>query len=182
MTTSTAPVGVFDLSTIGIEPSSSHTVGPMKAAAAFAKDLRRADTADSVESVRVGIFGSLTATGRGHGTFTAVLLGLDGAQSARIDSGEVERRLADVTESGTVSLGAGATNPLPDRGLRAATVDRTAKRCAHASPRLYRAQGCSLVASVTVGEPVHGRRDWTARTPSAMTNTGKSVSTSSRWQ
>ncbi|WP_435845427.1 serine dehydratase beta chain [Streptomyces hygroscopicus] len=108
MTTSTAPVGVFDLFTIRIEPSSSHTVGPMKAAAAFAKNLRRADTADSVESVREGTCGSLAATGRGHGTFTAVLPGLEGAKSARTDSGEVERRLADITASGTVSLRASA--------------------------------------------------------------------------
>ncbi|WP_030746954.1 L-serine ammonia-lyase [Streptomyces sp. NRRL F-5135] len=124
MTTSTAPVGVFDLFTIGIGPSSSHTVGPMKAAAAFAKDLRRAGTADSVESVRVEIFGSLAATGHGHGTFTAVLLGLDGAQSARIDSGEVERRLADITASGTVSLGAGRRIPcrIEDFVLRPLTV------------------------------------------------------------
>ncbi|WP_404820809.1 serine dehydratase beta chain [Streptomyces malaysiensis] len=93
----------------------------MKAAAAFAKDLRRADTADSVESVRVGIFGSLTATGRGHGTFTAVLPGLEGAKSARADSGEVERRLADVTESGTVSLGAGQGIPT---GPRTSCCDR----------------------------------------------------------
>ncbi|WP_405818156.1 L-serine ammonia-lyase [Streptomyces sp. NBC_00838] len=124
MTTSTAPVGVFDLFTIGIGPSSSHTVGPMKAAAAFTKDLRRAGAADCVESVRVEIFGSLAATGHGHGTFTAVLLGLDGAQSARIDSGEVERRLADITASGTVSLGAGQRIPcrIEDFVLRPLTV------------------------------------------------------------
>ncbi|MFD8286573.1 serine dehydratase beta chain [Streptomyces solisilvae] len=111
MTTSTAAVSVFDLFTIGIGPSSSHTVGPMKAAAAFAEDLRRAGTTDSVESVRVEIFGSLAATGHGHGAFTAVLLGSDGAQSARIDSGEVERRPADITASGTVSRGAGQRIP-----------------------------------------------------------------------
>ncbi|MCQ8830831.1 hypothetical protein NQU54_17620 [Streptomyces samsunensis] len=121
MTTSTAPVSVFDLFTIGIGPSSSHTVGPMKAAAAFAEDLRRAGTTDSVESVRVEIFGSLTATGHGHGTFTAVLLGLDGAQSARIDSGEVERRLADITASGTVSSAQGNESPA---GSRTSCCDR----------------------------------------------------------
>ncbi|MFE9299373.1 L-serine ammonia-lyase [Streptomyces niveus] len=124
MTSSEAPVGVFDLFTIGIGPSSSHTVGPMKAAAAFAKDLRRAGAADSVESVRVEIFGSLAATGHGHGTFTAVLLGLDGARSARIDSGEVERRLTDIRASGTVSLGAGRRIPCrtEDFVLRPLTV------------------------------------------------------------
>lgn len=57
MTTSTAAVSVFDLFTIGIGPSSSHTVGPMKAAAAFAEDLRRAGTTDSVESVTLTAYG-----------------------------------------------------------------------------------------------------------------------------
>lgn len=124
MTTSTAAVSVFDLFTIGIGPSSSHTVGPMKAAAAFAEDLRRAGTTDSVESVRVEIFGSLAATGHGHGAFTAVLLGSDGAQSAGIDSGEVERRPADITASGTVSRGAGQRIPcrIEDLVLRPLTV------------------------------------------------------------
>lgn len=111
MTTSRAPVSVSHSFTIGIGPSRSHTVGAMNAASAFAKNLRRAGTADSVESARVEICGSLTATGHGHGMFTAVLLGLDGAQSARIDSAEVERRRADITASGTVSLGAGQRIP-----------------------------------------------------------------------
>ncbi|MFD8093813.1 serine dehydratase beta chain [Streptomyces malaysiensis] len=126
MTTSTAAVSVFDLFTIGIGPSSSHTVGPMKAAAAFAEDLRRAGTTDSVESVRVEIFGSLAATGHGHGAFTAVLLGSDGAQSARIDSGEVEAKTGGHHGIRHGEPRRRATNPLPDRGPRAATVDRTA--------------------------------------------------------
>ena len=107
MTSSAPPVGVFDLFTIGIGPSSSHTVGPMKAAAAFAENLRQSGVVHRVASVRVEIFGSLAATGQGHGTFDAILLGLDGARSDLIDSGEAERRLADIAGSGTVSLGAG---------------------------------------------------------------------------
>jgi L-serine dehydratase len=124
MTYSAAPVGVFDLFTIGIGPSSSHTVGPMKAAAAFAENLRRTGTANRVATVRVEIFGSLAATGAGHGTFDAVLLGLDGARSDLIDSGEAARRMADIAGSGTVSLGAGLRVPCrtEDFVLRPRTV------------------------------------------------------------
>ncbi|MBU8868877.1 serine dehydratase beta chain, partial [Paenarthrobacter aromaticivorans] len=69
-------VGVFDLFSVGIGPSSSHTVGPMRAAAVFAAELRESGVLGSVAGLRVDLYGSLAATGRGHGTFTAVLLGL----------------------------------------------------------------------------------------------------------
>lgn len=71
-----APLSVVDLFTIGIGPSSSHTVGPMRAALAFAERLREADGV--VVSVRVTLYGSLALTGMGHATDSAVLLGLAG--------------------------------------------------------------------------------------------------------
>ena len=71
-------VGVFDLFTVGIGPSSSRTVGPMRAGAAFAAELADAGVLASVAGLRVDLYGSLAATGRGHGTFPAVLLGLEG--------------------------------------------------------------------------------------------------------
>lgn len=86
-------VGVFDLFTVGIGPSSSHTVGPMRAAAAFVRELDEAAFAQ-IATVRVDLYGSLAATGRGHGTMTAVLLGLEGPEPDLILPEEVESRLA----------------------------------------------------------------------------------------
>ncbi|WP_125609870.1 L-serine ammonia-lyase [Specibacter cremeus] len=87
-------VGVFDLFSVGIGPSSSHTVGPMRAAAVFAAELVTAGVVEVVASVRVDLYGSLAATGRGHGTMTAVLLGLEGREPELILPAEVEERLA----------------------------------------------------------------------------------------
>ena len=70
-------ISVFDLFTIGIGPSSSHTVGPMRAARTFADGLRADGLLNRVTSVKAELFGSLGATGKGHGTDKAVLLGLD---------------------------------------------------------------------------------------------------------
>jgi len=79
-------VSVFDLFKIGIGPSSSHTVGPMRAAARFAgKWLRDAGTLDECTRIRAELFGSLALTGRGHGTDKAVLMGLEGHWPNEID-------------------------------------------------------------------------------------------------
>jgi L-serine dehydratase len=79
-------VSVFDLFKIGIGPSSSHTVGPMRAAARFAgKWLRDNGKLDQVARVRAELFGSLALTGRGHGTDKAVLMGLEGHWPNEID-------------------------------------------------------------------------------------------------
>ncbi|MFJ2553069.1 L-serine ammonia-lyase [Microbacterium sp. NPDC087591] len=111
MTHAQSTVGVFDLFTVGIGPSSSHTVGPMKAAADFASSLEAQTVIARVSTVRVEIFGSLAATGAGHGTFTAVLLGLGGARSDEITPAEVETRLAEITRTGAVVLG--GRHPVP---------------------------------------------------------------------
>jgi len=71
-------VSVFDLFKIGIGPSSSHTVGPMKAARRFVETLAEAGVLEAVTAVEAGLFGSLALTGRGHGTDRAVILGLAG--------------------------------------------------------------------------------------------------------
>ncbi len=96
---------VFDLFTIGIGPSSSHTVGPMKAALSFVTELREHGVFERVARVRVELFGSLGATGIGHGTDTAVLLGLMGAEPETVAPDEVPQRLAEVKRQGTLSLG-----------------------------------------------------------------------------
>ncbi|MFI5086693.1 MAG: L-serine ammonia-lyase [Actinomycetales bacterium] len=101
-------VGVFDLFSVGIGPSSSHTVGPMRAAAAFAAELADSGVLERVASLRVDLYGSLAATGRGHGTMTAVLLGLEGYLPEVILPAEVEERLASIAATGTLNLaGAG---------------------------------------------------------------------------
>ncbi|MGN6441478.1 MAG: serine dehydratase beta chain, partial [Arthrobacter sp.] len=124
-------VGVFDLFSIGIGPSSSHTVGPMRAAAVFAEELVGSGVLGSVGSLRVDLYGSLAATGHGHGTMTAILLGLEGFHPELILPAEVEERLASIAETGILNLaaaveGSGGGVPLPygveDMVLRPLTV------------------------------------------------------------
>lgn len=97
-------VGVFDLFSVGIGPSSSHTVGPMRAAAVFAAELVDAGILESVAGLRVDLYGSLAATGRGHGTMTAVLLGLEGFAPEKILPEEVEERLAAIEATRKLQL------------------------------------------------------------------------------
>ena len=93
-------ISVFDLFKIGIGPSSSHTVGPMKAAAAFAA------AADArVARVRVDLFGSLAWTGEGHGTASAVMLGLAGEQPDTVAPERAERILAAARAGHALDLG-----------------------------------------------------------------------------
>ena len=95
-------VGVFDLFKIGIGPSSSHTVGPMHAAADYVARLG-AGVAD-VTRLDVELYGSLAATGHGHGTPTAVLLGLEGRRPDAISSAEVEQRRDEIARTGRILL------------------------------------------------------------------------------
>jgi L-serine dehydratase len=89
-----AAVSIFDIFKIGIGPSSSHTLGPMKAAREFA--LQLAPCAGQVASVEVTLHGSLAYTGKGHGTDSAVVLGLMGMQAETIDPDSVEPMLRAV--------------------------------------------------------------------------------------
>ena len=110
-------VGVFDLFTVGIGPSSSHTVGPMRAAAAFAGELAEAGVLESVAGLRVDLYGSLAATGRGHGTFPAVLLGLEGFAPEEIRPEQMEERLAAIESAGKIHLGGQDGGVLLDYGI-----------------------------------------------------------------
>jgi L-serine dehydratase len=90
-------VSVFDLFKIGIGPSSSHTVGPMRAAARFVtRWLDEAGNMARVTRVRAELFGSLALTGRGHGTDKAVLMGLEGEWPDRIDPDGIPAKLARI--------------------------------------------------------------------------------------
>jgi len=97
-------ISVFDLFSIGIGPSSSHTVGPMRAARTFALGLAADGALDSVARVRVELFGSLGATGRGHGSDRAVLLGLEGESPETVDTTTIADRVAAVRDRGRIRL------------------------------------------------------------------------------
>src|SRR5439155_3884629 len=86
-------VSAFDLFKIGLGPSSSHTVGPMRAALRFVHELAADGKLDLTERVGVDLYGSLALTGRGHGTDRAVLLGLSGEAPDRIDPDTVEAKV-----------------------------------------------------------------------------------------
>ncbi|MEV6626164.1 L-serine ammonia-lyase [Amycolatopsis sp. NPDC051106] len=96
-------ISVFDLFSIGIGPSSSHTVGPMRAARTFVDGLGA--ELSSVARVQAELFGSLGATGFGHGSDKAVLLGLSGERPEEIDTDIVPVRIAEIRESGRLKLG-----------------------------------------------------------------------------
>src|ERR1700727_3025123 len=99
-----AMISVFELFKIGVGPSSSHTVGPMKAAAAFAKGLVEMGAIDRVASLEVALLGSLAFTGRGHATDKAVILGLSGEMPETVDLDAAEALVARVRETQTLNL------------------------------------------------------------------------------
>ncbi len=95
---------LFDLYKVGIGPSSSHTMGPMRAARRFATELEGAGVLAQTARVRVELYGSLALTGHGHGTDRAILLGLSGEEAAKIDPATIEPKLAEIRSSGRLSL------------------------------------------------------------------------------
>jgi L-serine dehydratase len=97
-------ISVFDLFTIGIGPSSSHTVGPMRAARTFATALADEGLLERVCSVHVRLYGSLGATGRGHGTHKAIVLGLEGDAPETVDVDSIEGRIVSIAADSQLSL------------------------------------------------------------------------------
>jgi L-serine dehydratase len=97
-------ISVFELFKIGVGPSSSHTVGPMKAAAAFATGLVAQGAIDRVATVEATLMGSLAFTGKGHATDKAVILGLGGQEPEDVDPDAAEALVADVRETKRLTL------------------------------------------------------------------------------
>jgi L-serine dehydratase len=104
-------ISAFDLFKVGIGPSSSHTVGPMRAACSFAARLRHEGLLAQVAGVRCELFGSLGATGHGHGSVKAVVLGLEGEQPDLVDPVAAEPRVVAVREEGKLLLA--GEHPVP---------------------------------------------------------------------
>lgn len=98
-------LSAFDLYSVGIGPSSSHTVGPMRAAKRFADRLVAEKRIDAVALVRAELFGSLGATGHGHGSPKAVVLGLEGEDPASTDPERADPRLEEIRATSELLLG-----------------------------------------------------------------------------
>lgn len=94
----------FQMFSIGIGPSSSHTVGPMRAARLFVAELQREEMLNAVATVKVELFGSLAMTGHGHATDIALMLGLEGSAPEEVDPNAVESRIANIRETGFILL------------------------------------------------------------------------------
>jgi len=95
---------IFEIFKIGIGPSSSHTVGPMRAAREFAASLQNERILDQVARVRVELFGSLALTGHGHGTDRAVLLGLLGEVPDEVDPASIAGKIQDIRKGEGIRL------------------------------------------------------------------------------
>ncbi len=103
------PLSVLDLFTVGIGPSSSHSVGPMRAANQFIVSLKETCHLSDCVRIEVRLYGSLALTGKGHGTDKAVLLGLEGERPESVDPDTMEGRLAAIRESQQCQLPEGPT-------------------------------------------------------------------------
>ncbi|KIF76862.1 serine ammonia-lyase [Streptomyces sp. 150FB] len=97
-------ISVFDLFSIGIGPSSSHTVGPMRAARMFARRLKNEGLIAHTTRLRAELFGSLGATGHGHGTPKAVMLGLEGNSPRTVDAENADAEAERIRSSGRLSV------------------------------------------------------------------------------
>ena len=103
------PISIFEMFRVGIGPSSSHTVGPMRAAAMFVKEAADEGVLSKTEHLTADLMGSLGATGKGHATDTAVMLGLMGLSPETVDTSAVAEMMASVRDSRRLPLAGGHT-------------------------------------------------------------------------
>ncbi|MFC0604427.1 L-serine ammonia-lyase [Winogradskyella pulchriflava] len=97
-------ISVFDMLKIGVGPSSSHTLGPWRAAERWIKELKDKKRFDKVEKITVDLYGSLSLTGKGHATDLAVLLGLSGADPERIPVDTIDTIIASIKNTNTLNF------------------------------------------------------------------------------
>jgi len=95
-------ISAFEIIKVGIGPSSSHTMGPWRAASLFVREL---PDLEAVMSIPVSLYGSLAKTGLGHGTDVAVLMGLSGEDYTLIDTGTIPAKIAKIKSAGRITLG-----------------------------------------------------------------------------
>lgn len=98
-------LSVFDIFKIGVGPSSSHTLGPWRAAQKFVNTLIEKDQLEAVTSLKVLLYGSLAKTGKGHGTDIAVQLGLSGEDPVTFDVNEIDSKISDIASMKIILLG-----------------------------------------------------------------------------
>ena len=97
-------ISFFDIFKIGIGPSSSHTLGPWKAALMFCKFLQDNQLLSNTISIKVLLYGSLAKTGKGHGTDVAIQLGLSGEDPVKFDVDQVNKKITSIGEAGKINL------------------------------------------------------------------------------
>lgn len=139
-------ISMFDLFKVGIGPSSSHTVGPMVAANQFAHQLEALHLMSKVARLKIDLYGSLGATGKGHGTGKAVLMGLEGALPDVVDPSIIDGRVVDIESSSLIKLLA----------KHVVSIDVQADLIYHRIDRLdFHANGMVLEAFDTDGYSLH---------------------------
>ena len=95
-------ISIFDMLKIGVGPSSSHTLGPWRAAERWIEELKIANKFDSVENISVDLFGSLSLTGKGHATDYAIMLGLSGADPETIPTDRIDETITSIKNTKTI--------------------------------------------------------------------------------
>lgn len=112
------PISVFDMLKIGIGPSSSHTLGPWRAAEAFITDLKNQNLLLRASQIKVNLYGSLALTGKGHGTDIAILMGLSGADPVTVPVEQVSSVPTNIRATKTLELQANKTIPFdPEKDI-----------------------------------------------------------------
>lgn len=129
---------ILDFFTIGIGPSSSHSVGPMRAAKAFVDQLRRDNRLAEVRRIEVTLYGSLALTGKGHGTDRAVLLGLLGETPDGVQLETIAERVAQIEQTGRLLVS--GDHPIEFHPARDVVFDRKTKCEVH--PNQMRMVAC----------------------------------------
>jgi L-serine dehydratase len=97
-------ISIFDMFKIGVGPSSSHTLGPWRAAESFMNEQIASNNISNIKRVEVKLFGSLAKTGKGHGTDIAILLGLSGADPVTIDTSTIDQLIQDIKDNQQLNL------------------------------------------------------------------------------